>query len=58
MNQEEALRILRANASTIRQRFGVRHAYFGLDDATLWDIIRNKIPPLLDSTRRIMEETS
>lgn len=24
------------------------HAYFALDDATLWDIVRNKVPRLLE----------
>jgi len=24
------------------------HAYFALDDATLWDIVQNKVPRLLD----------
>ena len=32
------------------------HAYFALDDATLWDIVRNKVPELLDRVRRILEE--
>ena len=31
------------------------HAYFGLDLATLWDIIRNKVPLVLDQLDRIEE---
>ncbi|HEY4690286.1 MAG TPA: DUF86 domain-containing protein [Anaerolineae bacterium] len=30
------------------------HVYFGLDDETLWDVVTNKIPPLLDRVRRII----
>ncbi len=32
------------------------HAYFGLDDVTLWDIVQNKVPTLLAQVRRIFEE--
>ena len=32
------------------------HAYFGLDNTTLWDIIQAKIPDLLTHLRRIAEE--
>ncbi len=32
------------------------HAYFGLDDETLWDIVKNKVPVLLSLIRRIREE--
>ncbi|MFB3881038.1 MAG: DUF86 domain-containing protein [Armatimonadota bacterium] len=32
------------------------HAYFGLDDATLWDIVQAKTPGLLAHLRRIAEE--
>lgn len=32
------------------------HAYFALDDATLWDIVQNKVPLLLKQVRRILEE--
>ena len=31
------------------------HAYFGLDRPTLWDIIRNKVPLVLDQLDRIEE---
>ena len=31
------------------------HAYFALDDATLWDIIRNKIPKLLADVREVRD---
>lgn len=29
------------------------HAYFGLEDVTLWDIVQNKVPPLLEQIQRI-----
>jgi uncharacterized protein with HEPN domain len=29
------------------------HAYFALDDATLWDIVRNKVPRLLEQLEAI-----
>ena len=29
------------------------HAYFALDDATLWDIVQSKVPRLLDHLDRI-----
>ncbi len=32
------------------------HAYFALDDPTLWDVVRNKVPVLLEQARRILEE--
>lgn len=32
------------------------HAYFGLDNETLWDIVKNKVPVLLSHVRRIQEE--
>ena len=32
------------------------HAYFGLDNDTLWDIVRNKVPVLLVQVRRIRKE--
>jgi len=31
------------------------HAYYALDDATLWDIIQSKVPRLLDHLDRIGE---
>ena len=31
------------------------HAYFAIDDDTLWDIIQRKIPDLLDELRRLRE---
>ena len=30
----------------------VAHAYFGIDKAILWDIVTNKVPPLLLALRR------
>jgi uncharacterized protein with HEPN domain len=32
------------------------HAYFALDDETLWKIVRTDIPPLLDLLRQIEEK--
>ncbi|WP_238569906.1 DUF86 domain-containing protein [Thermus thermophilus] len=32
------------------------HAYFALDDATLWDIVAPKVPALAEALRRILEE--
>lgn len=31
------------------------HAYFAVDEATLWDIIANKVPRLLDQLEQITE---
>ncbi|VCU52731.1 hypothetical protein TTHN1_00484 [Thermus thermophilus] len=32
------------------------HAYFALDDATLWDIVAHKVPALAEALRQILEE--
>lgn len=32
------------------------HAYFALDDATLWDIVAQKVPALAEALRQILEE--
>lgn len=32
------------------------HAYFALDDATLWEIARTKVPKLMQQLKRIEEE--
>jgi uncharacterized protein with HEPN domain len=32
----------------------VAHAYFGLDEDILWDVVQNRIPALLDRTRQIL----
>jgi uncharacterized protein with HEPN domain len=32
------------------------HAYFALDDATLWDIVAQKVPALAEAHRQILEE--
>jgi uncharacterized protein with HEPN domain len=43
-----------------REMAGLRdvlaHAYFGLDEAVLWDIVRNKIPPLLSRVDHILRQ--
>lgn len=31
------------------------HAYFAVDDATLWDIVQNKVPMLLSQVNEILE---
>lgn len=31
----------------------IAHADFGVDHGILWDIVRNKVPPLLDVIKRI-----
>jgi uncharacterized protein with HEPN domain len=33
----------------------IAHEYFGLEVETLWDIVRNKITPLLEQTKHILE---
>jgi uncharacterized protein with HEPN domain len=30
------------------------HAYFGLEDETLWDVVQHEIPPLRDQIRHIL----
>lgn len=32
------------------------HAYFGLDDETLWDVVTTKVPQLRNQVRRILDE--
>lgn len=32
------------------------HAYFGLDNETLWDVVTTKVPQLRDQVRRILDE--
>lgn len=32
------------------------HAYFGLDDETLWDVVTTKVPQLRSQVRRILDE--
>lgn len=34
------------------------HAYFGLEDETLWDIVRNKLPVLKSQLQQIQGENS
>lgn len=34
------------------------HAYFALDEDTLWDIITNKVPPLIAQLMAILEQES
>ncbi len=33
------------------------HAYFGLDDETLWDIIQNKTPALRSAAERLLRSS-
>lgn len=39
-----------------RLRDILSHHYFSLEDETIWDIVQNKIPPLLQTIQRILEE--
>ena len=32
------------------------HEYFGLDEAIIWDIVRNKVPPLIEQLQRILSK--
>jgi len=32
------------------------HAYFALDDPTLWDIVQNKVPLLLKQAKEVLEK--
>lgn len=32
------------------------HGYFSVDFELVWDIVRNKIPPLHDGIRRILSD--
>ena len=47
----------RSTAIDWRRIAGLRdvlaHAYFALDDETVWDIIENKVPDLLIEVRRL-----
>ncbi|ADN02283.1 nucleotidyltransferase [Spirochaeta thermophila DSM 6192] len=32
------------------------HEYFGIDEDILWDVVKNKIPKLLESVEQILSE--
>ena len=34
----------------------VAHAYLGIDDDVIWDIIQNELPDLLGALRRLLAE--
>jgi len=34
----------------------VAHEYFGIDDETVWDIVKNEIPALLTMVQNILGE--
>lgn len=34
----------------------VIHAYFGIDDDIIWDVIQNKVPDLLQQIEQILED--
>ena len=40
----------------VATRNRVAHAYLGIDDDVIWDIIRTDLPELLDGLRRLLEE--
>lgn len=42
----------------IGTRNRVAHAYLGLDDDVIWDIIRTDIPNLLPALRNLLDKTS
>lgn len=31
------------------------HAYFSLEDEIIWDVVQNKVPPLLEQVQHILE---
>jgi uncharacterized protein with HEPN domain len=33
---------------------GTVHAYFGLDDDIVWDVVANKVQPLHDQVRQLL----
>ena len=45
-----------------RQIAGLRdvlaHAYFGLEDETLWDIVQNEVAPLIEQVKGILDAES
>jgi len=36
----------------------IAHGYFGIDNAVLWDVVRNKVPVLLRALESVAEEES
>jgi uncharacterized protein with HEPN domain len=32
------------------------HAYFGVDDVTIWDIVENKVPELREAVGRVLDD--
>ncbi len=41
-----------------RMRNILSHAYFGIDNHILWDVVQNKIPPLLRVVSAYLRQTS
>ena len=41
----------------IATRNGIAHAYLGLDNDTLWSIIREDVPVLLDHSERVVADS-
>ena len=40
----------------VATRNRVAHAYLGIDDDVIWDIIQTDLPELLDALRRLLEQ--
>jgi len=34
------------------------HAYFGIDDDILWDVVQNKVPRLADAARAFLNKNT
>ncbi len=34
----------------------VSHEYFGIDEEIIWDVVKNKIPDLIESLKQLMHE--
>ena len=52
--REESPQILWRQIIATRNR--LIHAYLGIDNDTLWSIVRDDVPALLDALRRLREE--
>jgi uncharacterized protein with HEPN domain len=43
--------------SMARMRDRLIHGYFGVDYALVWDVVQQRIPPLQQAIRRILESS-
>jgi len=39
-----------------RDEIMLTHAYFGIDNDILWDVVQNKVPQLAEEIRAFLEE--